>query len=73
MNVDFHEDNGSQVEHTDYDVVNDEPSSIAIGRMGIGPLTPVEGHLVSKDLDSSSTKVEPSTSTIDQTAYQEQA
>ena len=38
-----------------------------------GPLIPVEEPLVAKDLDSSSTQVEPSRSTIDQTANQEQA
>ena len=73
MNVEFHEDNGSQVGKIDLDVVDDETSSIAIGRRGIGPLIPVEGHLVAKDLDSSSTQVEPSTSSIDQTANQEPA
>ena len=40
--------------------------------MGIGPLIPVEEPLVAKDLDSNSTQVEPSTSTFDQTANQEQ-
>jgi hypothetical protein len=72
MNVVFHEDNGSQVGQIDLDDVGDEPSSIAIGRMGIGPLIPVEEPLVAKDVDSSSMQVEPSTSTIDQTANQEQ-
>ena len=57
----------------DLNGVDDEPSSIAIGRMGIGPLIPVEGHLVAKELDSSSTQVESSTSTIDQTVNEEQA
>ena len=73
MNVVFHEDNGSQVGQVDLDDVGDEPSSIAIGRMGIGPLIPIEEPLVATELDSSSTQVEPSTSTIDQTANQEQA
>ena len=73
MNVEFHEDNGSQVGQIDLNVVDDEPPSIAIGRMGIGPLIPVEGHLVAKDMDSRSTQVEPSTSSIDQTENQEQA
>ena len=38
VNVEIHEDNGSQVGQIDLNVVDDEPPSIAIGRMGIGPL-----------------------------------
>jgi hypothetical protein len=72
MNVEFDEDNGSQAGHIDHDVVDDEPPSIAIRRMGIGEIIPVEEPLVKQEVGTSSMQVEPSTSTVDQQANQEQ-
>ena len=73
MNVEFVEDNGSQAEHIDHDNVGDVPPPQAIRTMGIGELIPIEEPIMdTQEEGTSSTQVEPSTSTIDQQAIQEQ-
>ena len=73
MNGEFDEDNGSQAGHVDHDDVDDEPPYQAIRTMGIGELIPIEEPIVdTQEEGTSSTQVEPSTSTIDQETIQEQ-
>ena len=72
MNVEFDEDNGSQAGHIDHDDAGDDPPSQAIRTMGIGELIPVEEPTVDAQGEgTSSTHVEPYTSTTSQENTQE--
>ena len=67
MNMEFDEDNGSQVGHIDHNDAGDDPPSQAIRTMGIGELIPIEETTDDAQGEgTSSTQVEPSTSTTSQ-------
>ena len=73
MNVEFDKDNGSQAGHIDHDDAGDDPPSQAIRTMGIGELIPLEEATDDAQGEgTTSTQVEPSTSTTNQENAQEQ-
>ena len=59
-NVEFDENNGSQVEQSGTCDVGDEIPPQAIRRMGVGFILPIEEPLLAKGEGQSSTQVEPS-------------
>src|SRR5664279_591668 len=73
IDVRFDEDTGSQGGRIDHDVVGDAIPPIAIRRMGIGEIIPIEEPLVAEGEGQSSTQVEPSLTPIDLHAIQRQA
>ena len=59
-NMEFDENNGSQVEQSGTCDVGDEIPPQAIRRMGIGQILPIEEPVVAEGEGQSSTQVEPS-------------
>ena len=71
-NVEFDENNGSQVEQSGTCDVGDEIHPQAIRRMGFGYILPIEEPLVAEGEEQCSTQVEPSP-TQDPQAFEEQS